>query len=64
MANITEVPKVEQDKYRAEVEKLRRNMPLIIENGQLRAHIFWTNYQALLGNGFNPQQALELCRFV
>ena len=60
--SITSLPNVELDKLRAQVEQLKRQLPVLMEYHQLSAKLCRTRYDALVAEGFNPQQALELCR--
>jgi hypothetical protein len=60
--NVRALPQVETDKLRAAVEKMRRTLPLLIEYYQIDAKIRKARYEALIAEGFNPAQALELCK--
>lgn len=41
---------------------MRRTLPLLTEYHQLDAKIKRAKYDALLAEGFSPDQALELCK--
>lgn len=50
------------DKQRAQIEEYKRNLPVILEFWAIDAEIKRTKYLALLRQGFNEAQALELCK--
>lgn len=60
--SITEVPNVERDTLIASIENIKRTLPLLLEYNKIDAQIRRSKYLALIENGFNEQQALELCR--
>ena len=62
MSNVTELPNIETDKFRAGIEALRRNMPLLIEHHQILAQIRRKAYEAYTAQGFTPEQSIELCK--
>lgn len=62
MSDIRALPTPEADKLRAAVEEMRRTLPLLTEYHQLDAKIKRAKYDALLAEGFSPNQALELCK--
>lgn len=50
-----------QDKLKASVEELRRNLPTLLANADIMAQMRKANYDALCRAGFTEAQALELC---
>ncbi|MCS3467111.1 hypothetical protein M2401_000832 [Pseudomonas sp. JUb42] len=50
------------DKQRAELEALKRSMPMHIEFLAIQAQMIRAKYQALVAQGFTEAQALELCK--
>lgn len=58
----TAVPNVEADKIRAEIERMRRTLPYMLEFYVLDAKCRRARYDALIAEGFDPQQALELTK--
>lgn len=44
------------------VKTLRENLPALIEIHQLNARLLRKRFIALVAEGFNEQQALELCK--
>lgn len=50
------------DKSRGQLEELKRNFGVILEYWQIDAQIKRTRYKALIDQGFNEAQALELCK--
>jgi hypothetical protein len=59
---IQQVPNLEQDSLKGEVEKLRRVLPLLIENNKLVAKMRRAAYEAYIAEGFTEAQALQLCK--
>jgi len=57
----TALPTIEQDKFTAAIETLRRNLHNQIEYHQIQAKIRRAAFDAYLAEGFNEAQALELC---
>ncbi len=47
---------------KASTEMLKRSMPHLIEHAQLVAHLTRVRYEALTKEGFQPSEALELCK--
>ena len=63
MANeVAQLVNVEQDKLRGEVEKLKRLLPLLIENNALLAKMQRAKFVAYVDEGFTAEQALILCK--
>lgn len=62
---MTETPKIvplgKPDEFKAALENLKRQMPMLIEHAQLVAKIRRASYQALIEAGFTEAQALDLC---
>ena len=56
------IPFPSQDKVQADLEKLKRSLPSIGEYMELMAKLHKIKYDALISQGFNNQQALELCK--
>lgn len=50
------------DKQRAQLEELKRNLPVLMEFFEVDAQVKRAKYLALIGKGFNEAQALELCK--
>jgi len=50
------------DKNRGQLEELKRNLDVILEYMQIDAQIKRSRYSALIDQGFNEAQALELCK--
>lgn len=59
---ITEIPNKERDEMQAAVENLKRNLPIFLEHVWLIAQIRKASYDALIEQGFTPEQALVLCQ--
>jgi hypothetical protein len=54
----------ERNDMRAAIEMLKRHLPEWMEYTQLQAKVRKAHFEALLAEGFNEQQALELCKAV
>lgn len=50
------------DEMRAALEKMRRDMPILVEYMQIIAEMKMAKYKALVAQGFTSDQALELCK--
>ncbi|MFS2159203.1 hypothetical protein ACCD10_17865 [Pseudomonas sp. Pseusp122] len=50
------------DKQRAQLEELKRSIPVLMEFFEVDAQIKRGKYLAFIGKGFNEAQALELCK--
>lgn len=59
---VTEIPNTERDKLVAQVEQLKRTMPIMLEYAALNAQLKRAQYLAFVQQGFTPSQALELCK--
>lgn len=62
MTDISQVPNVERDNLIAAISNMSRNMPHMIEYERIQAKLKRERYLALIENGFNEIQALELCK--
>ena len=62
MSDITQVPNIERDNLIAAISQMTRNMPQMIEYERLQAKLKRERYLALIENGFDQNQALELCK--
>jgi hypothetical protein len=49
-------------KREEEILKLRENLPVILEAQKIVAEIARAKFNALVGQGFTAEQALELCK--
>lgn len=56
------LPNPEVDKLRAEIERMRRVLPYMLEFYTLDAKCRRARYDALIAEGFDPAQALELTK--
>lgn len=63
-SKVTEVKPVEKDKLRAVMEQIKREMPVYMEYMLLVAQVRRASYDALIGEKFTADQALELCKKV
>ena len=52
----------DKDKIRADIEKMKRDLPIFLELTSLTAQIRKASYDALIKEGFTEIQALELCK--
>lgn len=59
--NVVDLPKSQSDLEKA-IEQFKRNMTLLIEYTVMNAKVKRAEYDALIANGFTPQQALELLK--
>ncbi len=62
MSKPTLVDMPAKDDMRAAVDSLRRMLPAILENAVLIAQLRRANYDALIAEGFTPEQSLVLCQ--
>lgn len=63
LADVSAAKAAEKDSDRRKVlEKLQRDIPDIIASQAMLAQITRAKYISLLGEGFTPEQALELCK--
>lgn len=60
--NVVELP--ETDKFKANLEKLKRHQESIAEFHIMMAKVQKAAYDAKIDAGFTPEQALELCKKV
>jgi hypothetical protein len=58
---VREIP-IQPDKLAAAAEKLRRELPALIQNTQMIAKLRKAQYDAYVAEGFTPAQALELVK--
>mgnify|MGYP003663711045 CR=1 FL=1 len=61
MDKITQIP-TKPDKAKAEAERLKRNLPIYLQNLRLVAIMRRAAYNEYVAAGFTPEQALELCK--
>ena len=45
-----------------DIEQMRKSMPGMMEGNKMLAKVLRSKYDALLGEGFTKQEALELCK--
>ena len=57
--NTVDMP--ERNEIRAEIEHMKRHMDDIQEYNALQAKILRAHFEALVAEGFTPEQALDLC---
>ena len=57
--NIVDLP--QKNDMQAAVDGLRRMLPAFLDNSVTIAKIRRANYDALIAEGFTPEQALVLC---
>lgn len=62
MSTIRPLPNLEVDEMIASLEKMKRLLPHILEYNKIDAKIRRAKFMALVEEGFEPQQALELCK--
>lgn len=62
MDAVTALPNVEQDDYRAGLEKLKRMLPFMAEYAVIEATLRKAKFDACVGAGFSAAQALEIAR--
>lgn len=51
-----------QDEMRGQLEVMKRNLGTLIEFNVISARITRAKYEALVSQGFDEKQALELCK--
>lgn len=61
MDNIRQIP-TKPDEFAAAIEGMRRNLDNFIEHAKLTAAIKRAYFDALVKEGFTPEQALELTK--
>jgi hypothetical protein len=59
---VTTFPDGDKNEKLAELEKLKRDLPLFLEYCAISAQIKRASYEAHIKQGFTPDQALELCK--
>ena len=52
----------DKDKMRAELEQMKRNLPVFLEYALIAAQLRRASYDACIKQGFTEAQALELCK--
>jgi len=62
MAEINEIKLGEKDELIASIELLRRQLPHLMEHVKVIAELRKASYDALIAEGFDKAQALELCK--
>ena len=62
MSNITELPPANLSEMEQGLVEFKENLETIIEYNQMAAKIMKCKYDALLEEGFDAEQALQLCR--
>lgn len=61
MDNIRQIP-TKPDEFAAAIEGMRRNLDNFVEHAKLTAKIKRAYFNALVAEGFTPEQALELTK--
>lgn len=65
-ANLEEVRREKQEQelaeMRANIDKMLATLPIMTEFYALQAKLKYARYNALREAGFNPEQALEICK--
>ena len=59
--SVQPVATIPKDDMRAEIEKMKRAVPILMEYAELIAQIRKAGYDAYIKQGFTPEQALQLC---
>jgi hypothetical protein len=62
MTNITELPGPDLNEMEAGLLHFKENLTTILEYNQIAAQLMRCKYNALIDEGFNPEQALVLCK--
>jgi len=62
MMNIIDINKNKPNDIEKELEKLKKNLPTIIEIAEIQAKMVRISYESYLKEGFTKTQALELCK--
>ena len=61
MDNIINI-KTDKNELKADLERLKRHLDVVIEYSVLTAKITRASYNALIKEGFSEQEALYLCK--
>lgn len=59
---ITELPNIERDAAQAQIEQVKRNMPVLEEQQKMLAQVLFVRFKALKDAGFSEAQALQLVK--
>lgn len=51
------------NEFRSAIAELNRNLPYLIDMATITAAVRKANYDALIKEGFDEKQALELCKY-
>lgn len=60
--NVSSLPCANTDVAAADLEQIKRNLPILIAHAGLVAQLRIASYRAHLSEGFTEVQALELCK--
>lgn len=52
----------DRDQLKADLEKMKRQVPELMEYFAVRAKLTKAHFDGLVEAGFTPEQALELCK--